>query len=98
MDVLKNELNAVLEELSPYLGGTPGRVPPDAAESDADRIPELIDRLEPLLKSGNPECLKMTDELRVIPGSSEMIRLMEEYQFGAAAKALRELKGELEEY
>jgi len=96
MDTIKRELSAALDDLKPYLGGTPDQVSPDTAGFDADRIHELINRLEPLLKSGNPECLKMIDELKVIPGSYEITGLMEEYQFGAAAKLLPELRKDID--
>jgi len=53
--------------------------------------------LDPLLKSGNPECLKYTDELRLILGSEELVEQMEDLYFGSAANLLVKLRIRLED-
>jgi len=93
--VLEKELTAVLEKLKPYLkeAAEPSR---SGVVLDGDRALELLEKLEPLLKSGNPECLKLIDDLRMVPGSEEVIRHMDDFYFSAAAKALSELKAGME--
>ncbi|MCL2877302.1 MAG: ATP-binding protein, partial [Acidobacteria bacterium] len=98
MNILQTELSATLAELNPYLGET-AYAPPaiDAATGfNADKAGELLEKLEPLLKNRNPECLKLVDELTAIPGSEELIRQIKDYYFGAAVKALADLKEKLE--
>jgi|GEM_PF-778201 len=95
MDVLRIELNSALDELSPYLRETAGRNKADTdtiAGLDADTARELLEKLEQLLKSGNPECLKMVDEIRPVTGTGELIRQMEDYDFYAAASELAKIK------
>ena len=93
LDMLKTELSKVLDELKPYLNETKGPLQSEtAALIDSAQVFKLLDELEPLLKSGNPECLKMVDSLRAIPGSRELAGQMEDFCFGAAVKTLEELK------
>ena len=94
MDLLNTELTAVLDELSPYMNNTPET---DKIKSSTDTLDHvktraLIDKLEPLLKSGNPECLKYVDDLEKIPGSEELIRQIQDFYFVAAGKHLSKLK------
>ena len=65
-------------------------------EFDAGKARELLAELEPLLKSGNTECLKMIEPLRAVPGSEELVRQMEDFYFGAAANELSVLKAKME--
>ena len=69
-----------------------------AAGCDRDTIRILLGELEPLLKSGNPECLKMIDDIRHIPGSKEVIRQMEDYDFDGAAAAFAQWEIMLKQY
>ena len=59
---------------------------------DYDAARELFGRLEPLLASGSPESLKLIGKLRGIPGSAELIEMMEDFYFGDALKILEKLK------
>ena len=94
MNVLDFELSSVLAELDPLLDELADTAisPPVILDFDADKSRELLEKLEPLLKCGNPECLDYIGELMAIPGSSELISCMEDFYFGAALKALAELK------
>jgi len=94
MIVLQRELSAVLDELSPYLSVRTASPDPDSA-FDVDEARKLLEKLEPLLLSGNTESLKMIDDLRAIPGSGELIRQIDDFSFIAAAKTLSELKEKL---
>ena len=97
-NILQKELSAALDELSPRLAGTTdGNQPENAgAALDVNKALELLKKMRPLLQSGSPESLKMIDDLKVIPGSGELIQQMEDFYFGAAVKALEKLKENLE--
>jgi HPt (histidine-containing phosphotransfer) domain-containing protein len=94
---LQTELQTVLYELSPYLNEIADESAVSQSETkapviSAEKAQALIEKLEPLLNSGNLECLKYIDELRLIPGTGELIQQMEDFYFSAAAKILDELK------
>ena len=98
MDTLCFELRAALDEMAPYLEEQEkdqcktNEVP----EYDAVTARELIEKLQPLLESGNPECLNLVDGLRSIPGSEELTRQIEDLYFSAASELLGTLKKKLE--
>jgi CheY-like chemotaxis protein len=96
MGALNAELRAVLETFALQLGKA--APPPQAATRpqapDAEKTWELIKKLQPLLDSGNPECLKLIDELRAMPGSETLIRLMEDFDFEPAVATLAEVQKE----
>jgi CheY-like chemotaxis protein len=98
MNIFQYELNKVLDELKPFLDEAAASVQLEISGEtiDAEAARELFDKLEPLLNSGSPECLKLIDDLRGIPGSEKLIEYMEELYFGDAAKILAELKGGLD--
>ena len=95
MDLLQSELASTLDLLEPYAAVKQEKVQPAAASYTPEKINELLDRLEPFLKSGNPECLKMIDELRVIPDSGELVRQIEDFYFSEAEKTLLGLRQKL---
>jgi len=99
MNALRLNITEALDELAPYMDPAP-----DAAQHDAivpvydiDIARAIINKVEPLLKRGNPECLKFIDDLQMVPGSGEVIVQMKEFYFGNAAKLLSEVKKSLEE-
>jgi CheY-like chemotaxis protein len=93
LKVLENELNMVLNEFAYLLNEQD-----DAANAEQvpaiglEKAQELFEKLEPLLKRGNPECLNLADELRAIPESTRMIQQMEDFRFELALSSLAELK------
>ena len=91
MGVLQKELALVLEELKPY-DASPADQAGTASEADPEKARAVFEKLEPLLKSGNPECLNLIGELRAIPGSGELIMQIEDFYFSAAEKTLAELR------
>ena len=97
MDILRNELTAVLDELKPYLSDTADHVQTGNADKpiDVGVIRELFSELEPLLDSGRIDSLEYVDRLRGIPGSGKLIELMEDLYFGEAMDELAKLKEEL---
>ena len=89
LSALEAELDASLAELAELAAGLPGP-PPQAAPLDPEKTRELLAALKPLLERGNPECLKLIDDLRGLPGSEELIRQMENLNFKQAAETLLE--------
>jgi len=90
---LETELSAALAELTQRLDEIPqseAAVP--AGPLDGESVQELFEKLLPLLQSGDPACLELTDSLRRIPGSGELIEQMENLDFIRAEALLAELK------
>jgi signal transduction histidine kinase/CheY-like chemotaxis protein len=94
LNTLKAELDAVLTELAPLLDE--GRDKPEVAALEPEKVRDLIKKLEPLLESGNPECLDLVDDLYAVPGSGTLIQQIENFDFESAVVTLAELKKNLE--
>jgi len=97
IDALRIELNAVLDELAPLAeeNAAPDRPGTARSEYDEQAALELIDRLGPLLWSGSTESLALVDDLRVVPGSEELIGQIEDFDFASAAGSLEGLRASL---
>ncbi|MDR2964906.1 MAG: response regulator [Treponema sp.] len=90
MDILKNELTLVLEELKPLLSELK---PQEIQEPMSTRqIQALFEKLEVMLKNINPESVNFIDELRTISGTEELASQIENYDFETAAETLARLK------
>jgi len=93
MSALETELNAVLSHLASDFPPPPE---PDESSSgqmlDVKSTLELIEKLEPMLRMGSPDCLEFIDSLRLIPESEELICQIEDFDFGQAVVTLAELK------
>ncbi|MDR2578438.1 MAG: response regulator [Chitinispirillales bacterium] len=90
INILKNKLTAALEELKPLLvdsGPVKGAVPAGTGEISA-----LLEKVGPMLKNINPEVVKLLDDIRAVPGTEELVRQIENYDFESAAKTLAGLK------
>ncbi|MCL2761654.1 MAG: Hpt domain-containing protein [Treponema sp.] len=92
LQILKNELFMVLHTLSSLLDEP-------AVQSDAGsqciasgNTGELLERLEMLLERGNPECVYLVNELRIIPDSDRLIQQIEDFDFKMAMAELSELR------
>jgi signal transduction histidine kinase/response regulator RpfG family c-di-GMP phosphodiesterase len=59
---------------------------------DAKRARELLEELKEMLVNRNPECISLIDDLRAIPGSKELTRFVEEYEFKQALEELAKLQ------
>ena len=93
MDILAAELDAVLNELAPFAQAASANQTETATEPfDMEKTIELFGALYPMLKSGSPECLNLIDGLRAVPGSGELIRQIENFDFEPAVFTLAELK------
>jgi signal transduction histidine kinase/DNA-binding response OmpR family regulator len=93
LNVLKNELNEVLEEFAPLLSAQiPAGISVKAAGFDVKKASELAEKLETLLRKGSPESLKLVDDLYAIPGSETLIEQIEEFNFDAALVTLHKME------
>jgi HPt (histidine-containing phosphotransfer) domain-containing protein len=94
LGTLESELDAVLAELTPLVtepdGPAAGAVP-----LETEAVFNLLDKLEPLLENFNTGCLALVADIRLIPGSGELIRHMEDLDFVPALSALAELKEQI---
>jgi signal transduction histidine kinase/CheY-like chemotaxis protein len=93
LSMLEKELNLTLSQLGAELGeedGDSGEVQGEPLDAAACR--ELFDKLEPLLKMGNPESCYFISNLRQVPESDTLIRQIEDFDFELAAATLAELR------
>jgi len=96
LKVLKTELAMVLKELEPFLDEPPERREVTQAEFlDLQSARELIEKLEPMLEMGNPECRNFLDSLHLIPCSEELVQQIDDLDFDKAIVTLEELKRRL---
>ena len=89
---LEKELTDVLKELAPLLAEAKQETGGDHPPIDHDSLQEIFEKLEPLLRSGNPECLKFIDQLRPVPDSAILIQHLEDFDFLAALGTLHDIK------
>jgi hypothetical protein len=59
---------------------------------DKERVLALFEKLELMLENINPECVSLLDEIRSVPGTEELARRIEGYDFESAARTLGELR------
>jgi len=89
MNALENELNEVIKELAPMAYEQPTPSPAELMDAIAAR--KLLEDLEPMLNDSDLECMSFINELRLIPGSEELIRQIENFEFKLAMEALVKL-------
>ena len=90
METLKAELNNTIEELEPLVQIKEKPVVTGVLDDASAR--DLLDKLELMLKNGNPECLTFVNDLGMIQGSDELINQMDDFEFNEALKTLAVLK------
>lgn len=88
--ILKTELNTVLFKLEPLL--FEDEMKNAQKPVDADRIREILEKLEPLLVECNGECMMMLEDIRSIPGTEELARHVEEFDFDKALAEMMDFK------
>ena len=91
--LLESELDAVLEELKPLLDESLAQN--DLEDHNLEEARALFDRLGVMLENINPECVDMLDEIRLIPGTKELVEQIEDYDFEAAAQTLGRIQEKL---
>ena len=102
-----DQLKTLDIELGVVLGELAAMFTEDAAEDateDAEKKPqtgaaainpqaaELLEKLESMLKRGNPECVVYKDELRAIQGCELLAQQIEDFEFASALKTLEKIK------
>jgi signal transduction histidine kinase/DNA-binding response OmpR family regulator len=98
MNALDMELKAAFTELTAELAAKTGKDFAPTSDKTSHERPhaqsarELIEKLEPMLEMGSPECQTFIDNLRLMPGSEELIRQIDDFDFEAALASLAELK------
>jgi len=90
LNILKTELETTLQELIPLLAERAAQE--KLSELTPQQTAELFEKLEHMLEAMNPESANLLDELRAVPGTEELIRQIEHYDFEDAAQTLAELK------
>ena len=95
---LEAELTAVLAQLQNEVGQA--REEESAKNNkenykpvDSETALEILNKLEPFLKSGNPDCRNLINDLRSIRGSEELIQQIEDFAFEQAMVTLAQLRG-----
>jgi len=89
---LDNELNVVLAELAPLLAEESEKKEKGRKILDPKTALAILEKLEPLLQRGNPECMNYREDLRAIQGGEQLVQQMEDFEFEAAVKTLEILK------
>ena len=92
MNLIKTELESVLEELKPLL---------DEPQEELRVLPPeqiliLFEQLEPMIENLDPMCIGLLDDIRAVPGSEKLASQIEDYDFKAAAQTFAELKKRME--
>jgi len=90
MEVLEKELKSVLEKLAPLL--KEAAAVKKAVPINEEKLHQLFEQLESMLKNRNPESIRLLDELRTIIGTEELVKYIEDFDFKNAAIALSVLK------
>ncbi|MDL2284361.1 response regulator [Oxalobacter sp. OttesenSCG-928-P03] len=96
MKTLDTELRTVMSQLEQVIS-EPHRFHAGPGEPDIAKACELIERLAPLLSSGNTRCLEMLPEIReiLLPFSdtgSMLVRQIEDFEFSLALETLSALE------
>jgi len=89
--MLEMELNEVMAALAPMVKEPLFIVDTTEPEDTAAAL-ELLDKIESLLKDDDSECTSYIEELHTIPGSEELIRLIDNFDFVPAIDALEALR------
>jgi HPt (histidine-containing phosphotransfer) domain-containing protein len=94
LKALETKLDAVLSEFEAILAaqGEPSQPVVQAELFETMELRELLDKLDPMLNEGNPECRQLTGSLRRITGAEELIKQIEDFDFEQAVVTLAELK------
>jgi len=95
MQILDEELQKVLQELAPLLASEQKEQKEQMqAKATSQGADEIFNKLEPLLKTRNPGAHALLDDLRAIPGTTELIEQVEKYDFKLALMTLQRLRTE----
>jgi CheY-like chemotaxis protein len=88
LDLLKNELNVVLNEIAALCDEPESRT----AALDTEQSLVVLQKLELMLEESDPECRYMLDDIRSIPGAELLAEQVDDLDFKPALRTLSELK------
>ena len=88
--ILEVELKSVLDKLAPLV--TKADAKRNTEVAGIEKTHEIIGMLEQMLVNRNPECMRMLDDIRTIPGADELAHYVEEFEFKQAIEELSKLK------
>jgi len=93
MEVLNKELKNVLDEFKPLLTGElVAREHPSSPMMSPEEINNLWETLEKMVININPAAIELIDQLRLIPGTKELVHHLENYDFESADKLIKKIK------
>jgi len=93
LSAMETEFALALENLSSRLSDS---VTDDAPETgDMEKVWDVIGKLESLLVNSRPECMDLLDDIRMLPSSGELARLVEEFEFESAITELNKIKEQI---
>ncbi|MCL2042535.1 MAG: response regulator [Treponema sp.] len=96
MNILERELITVIEELRPLIDESAVQnniqSPHCGSAPDTAQVLALFKKLEPMLFNVNSECIDLLDDIRAVPGTQELVRQIEDFNFKDAADTLLSLK------
>jgi len=87
------ELKMVLDELAPLLKEKRAKI--KVENVDVEKALKTLEHLKQLLESRDTKCIKLIEELYLIPGTEELIDLIESYKFKQALVSIEEVIKEL---
>ena len=89
--LFKSELETALNELEPLLNEELTKQE-NLMQLNDGQISELFEKLTNILEERSTECLDLLTEIRSVPGTEELVRHLECFDFEAAELTLGELK------
>ena len=96
---LETELNTVLRELAPLLAEIEAQRAAKktlTGRADSQKVIDILAKLEPLLLNRNPDCEDLIEEILTIPGSEELAKHIDKFNFNLALAELSRIKKEWE--
>ena len=96
---MESELKIVLNKLAPMLAEDNAEKAVKAAlkeRYDNKKTTEIFSVLEHMLLNKNPECEELLDDITAIPGTEELVRHIEKFEFKQAALELQKMKKDWE--
>jgi len=93
LECLQMELETAITEFTPLVSEP--EKPEVSQMLDNKTALKILDELEPLLFYGNPECLSYISSIQLIPGSDELIKMIEDFSFDLALEILEEIRKNL---
>jgi len=94
MEILEKEFNLTIEKLKPLLD-KPEKFE-ETSSMESEQVQELFKKIEPMLKSGDAQCMLFLPELSKIPEAGKLVEYIESIDFKGAYLAFEELKGKWE--